>query len=154
MHANSLGIALLGGGPTTLHSIGPLLARDPRFCVKAVYAFGEEEARALSAMVEDSHAPASSGIGVFWGSDGLARILERPDVALCTVDIHPKLLHGILPKLWAAGKHVLSHCLMSYELGSAQQLVDGYSSIPLDRRPCSHVLEANNFDGAFPLAGQ
>ena len=93
--------------------------------LKAVFAFSEEEARTLETTFERWHETlhisganvsgepgtcASAGIDVVWGSSGLQGILQRSDISVCIVDVHLKLLPGLLPKLWVAGMKCENDC--------------------------------------------
>eukprot|EP00931_Biecheleriopsis_adriatica_P118821 TRINITY_DN94138_c0_g1_i1.p1 TRINITY_DN94138_c0_g1~~TRINITY_DN94138_c0_g1_i1.p1 ORF type:complete len:643 (-),score=115.46 TRINITY_DN94138_c0_g1_i1:20-1693(-) len=172
MSANSLGCALIGGGLHNSEQSGPLLAQNLQLCVKAVFAFGEDEARALGAALEKARQALKkmrksrdvsrdtpiSGDGqqrlrILWGSEGLEEVLQRRDIQVCVVDVHHKVLPLLLPKFWSSRKHVMSHSPLAFDLEAAKELYTTYQALP-DERPVWHVIESNLFEDALTNANE
>jgi len=174
-YRNSLGTCLVGGGPAALEIALPLLVRNPRFILKAVFAFREEEARRIADAVErwhhmqkmygqdvpshrncftDAHDLESLRPEVMWGSEGLQDLLRRSDIVVCIVDMHHKMHPALLPKLWTAKKHVLSQTPLAYDLATARSLMESYQASAPPGRSLSawHVLEAARHEDALNAA--
>lgn len=173
--SRSAGTVLIGAGHTTLESTVPMLLQDPRMTIKAVFALSEDESRALGAAVQNwaetlrslgvptpTHGGSSSDpIEVIWGAKGLQCIMQQSELQICVVDVNLKLLPGLLSKLWAVGKHVLSPSPLAADVASARSLLDSFHSIctpgklsPDVAAPAWHALEAYRYEEAFVLAQQ
>lgn len=171
MYANSLGTAFVGAGASLSEQTGPIIIRDPRFQVRVVFAFGEEEALTMAASVErwrqvlrlageesaghiaaDTAARAGAKPDVLWGSSGLQALLQRDDVSVCIVDVHRQLMPGLLPKIWEAGKHVLSHSPLGHDSKSARSLLASYQAA--HPRPAWHVVESARFEEGLEVAAE
>lgn len=176
LDAEILGTALIGGSFTMFEQVLPSLAKDMRFQLKAVHAFAEEEARLMAAALENwqldfqSFRPPpglslnGTAVGltlqnqtkVLWGADGLKEIMQRSDITVCIADVHHKMLPGMLQKLWAAGKHVLSPSPLAYSLEAARALISTYQTPQpgILVRPAWHALESARYEDALNVASQ
>jgi len=152
---------LIGGGNSVMNQTGPLLARDMRVNIRAVFALKEEEARALleavarwrqvlrisGEQVSDWETP-----DLLWGSVGLQTLLSRADITVCVVDVHHKLLPVLLPKLWSAHKHTMTHSPLAYDITSARSLLSVYQATP--NPPMWHAVESCRLEEGLEVASQ
>jgi len=170
MFTSTLGTVLIGGAHLMLDHVGPVIARDLRFHIKAVFAFDEEEAHAVCTALQRwnqvlvvvgqepavHHGDSFKKPDILWGSDGFHDMLKREDLTMCVVDVHHKVHSSLLPKLWAAGKHVLTNSPLAYSLAEARELLSIYKTKlhATQKKFVWHALESACFEDALVLAGQ
>ncbi|KAL8453781.1 hypothetical protein Emed_000722 [Eimeria media] len=86
MCINPVKVALIGCGYWALYEALPLLRRDKRFKIVAVFSFKEKEVSTLVQMAE------LEGVEQYSGSQGLSSLLERDDIQVVVVDVHMQLV--------------------------------------------------------------
>ncbi|KAL8432898.1 hypothetical protein ACSSS7_004301 [Eimeria intestinalis] len=86
MCINPVRVALIGCGYWALYEALPLLRRDKRFKIAAVFSFKEKEVSTLVEMAE------LDGVQQYSGSQGLSSLLERDDIQVVVVDVHTQLV--------------------------------------------------------------
>lgn len=64
----------------------PLLRRDKRINIVAVFSFKQEEAATLAEKAE------LQGVELYSGSQGLSSLLEREDIQAVVIDVHLQLM--------------------------------------------------------------
>lgn len=144
MCVNPVRIALIGLGYWTQYEALPLLRRDMRFKISAVFAFKQADTVDLVEMAE------LQDVELYSGSHGLLSLLERKDIQAVVIDVHMQLLPSLLPRVFAAGKHVLTRAPLQLSLSQGATLLDMYK--PYCNSLVWHAVENNRQEEAFAQA--
>ncbi|KAL8440617.1 hypothetical protein Efla_003285 [Eimeria flavescens] len=137
-------VALIGFGYWTLYEAIPLLRRDHRFKISAVFSFKQEE---IAAFVEKAEL---QDVQLYSGSRGLQCLLERDDIQVFVVDVHMQLMASLLPRVFAARKHLLTRSPLGFSLTQGAALLDVYK--PHCHSLVWHAVENNRQEDAFAEA--
>ncbi|CDJ69655.1 TPR domain-containing protein, putative [Eimeria necatrix] len=141
MCINPAKVALIGLGYWTQYEALPLLRRDTRLKIVAAFAFKQED---VATLVEKAEL---QGVELYSGSQGLSSLLERSDIQALVVDVHMQLMMSLLPRVFAAGKHLLTRSPLQMSLSSAAALLDIYK--PYCNSVVWHAVENNRQEEAF-----
>ncbi|KAL8273023.1 hypothetical protein Esti_003076 [Eimeria stiedai] len=144
MCINPVKVALIGCGYWALFEALPLLRRDKRFKIAAVFSFKEKEVSTLVEMAE------LDGVQQFSGSQGLFSLFERDDIQVVIVDVHVQLVPCLLPRFFAAHKHVLTRSPLALTLSQGSAVLDLYK--PYHKSIVWHAVENNRQEEAFAKA--
>ncbi|OEH77023.1 uncharacterized protein LOC34618818 [Cyclospora cayetanensis] len=144
MCMNPVRIALIGLGYWIQYEALPLLRRDNRVKIVAVFAFKHEE---VASLVEKTEL---KGVELYSGSQGLSSLLERSDIQAVLVDVHMQLMTSLLPRVFAVRKHLLTRSPLQMSLAQGAALLNLYK--PYSNSVVWHAVENNRQEEAFTEA--
>lgn len=144
MCINPVRIALIGLGYWTQYEALPLLRRDTRFKITAVFSFIQEQPATLAERAE------LQNVDLYSGPQGLSSLLEREDIQAVVIDVHMQLMTSLLPRVFAAGKHILTRSPLQLSLIQAVAVLDLYK--PHCHSLVWHAVENNRQEDAFSEA--
>ncbi|ESS36340.1 tetratricopeptide repeat-containing protein [Toxoplasma gondii VEG] len=138
---NPVTVALVGLGYWTKYEAVHLLRRDRRIRIVAVYGFKQSEAEAFNSCL------GLDDVAVYSGSSGLKDLLQRNDIQAVVLDVHGELMPSFLPKMFEAGKHVLSRSPLGLRVETGWKLIEAYK--PFASRLVWHAVESARVEEAF-----
>ncbi|PHJ18242.1 tpr domain-containing [Cystoisospora suis] len=120
---NPIKIACVGLGYWSKYEAVPLLRRERRVQIIAVYAFKQADAERFLSFCDLN----PGEVEVYSGSSGYKALLTRSDVQAILLDVHAKLMPSFLSKIFESSKHVLTRSPLAFDLKTAWNLIQTYS---------------------------
>ncbi|PFH35561.1 tetratricopeptide repeat-containing protein [Besnoitia besnoiti] len=141
MCENPITVAFVGIGYWTKYEAIHLLRRDRRIKVAALYGFKQSETETFKERL------ALEDVDVYHGSAGLKDLLARADIQAIVLDVHGELLPSFLPRIFEAGKHVLSRSPLGLRIATGWKLIESYK--PFASQLVWHAVENSRVEDAF-----
>mmetsp|Transcript_59030 Transcript_59030/g.172819 ORF Transcript_59030/g.172819 Transcript_59030/m.172819 type:complete len:412 (-) Transcript_59030:222-1457(-) len=110
-----IGAALVGTGQRAREGYAPAVLQNPGFHLRALWSRTQASAERFNLEV------AGCSLEVFWGDEGLQRLLARPDIEGYAVALPPSVQPSYVARILAHRRHVLSEKPVAPDRESAQE---------------------------------